>query len=192
MPCFARFDRQPAAYRDEVLPRSCRRRVSIEATVTSTWARYVGLDGATHRNRPLRPLGARRRGHEGARHDGRARGRGRKAIALKPAEASRGAAKGRYFHDEVPRRMLGPKPHAYPPFPTRFSRSRICQCRRRRHPRRLPPRARRLRRARGSGGTSVEPALSRSRSRRRPPARDASSAAAARTSARCSTRSWPS
>jgi transketolase len=47
IPSFARFDRQPAAYRDEVLPRSCRRRVSIEATVPSTWARYVGLDGAS-------------------------------------------------------------------------------------------------------------------------------------------------
>jgi transketolase len=46
IPCFSRFDRQPAAYRDEVLPPSCRRRVSIEATVTSTWAKYVGLDGA--------------------------------------------------------------------------------------------------------------------------------------------------
>jgi transketolase len=46
MPCFARFDRQPQAYRDEVLPKSCRKRVAIEATVTSTWARYVGLDGA--------------------------------------------------------------------------------------------------------------------------------------------------
>lgn len=46
MPCFARFDRQPEAYREEVLPKSCRRRVSIEATVTSTWAKYVGLDGA--------------------------------------------------------------------------------------------------------------------------------------------------
>ena len=45
MPCFARFDRQPEAYRNEVLPLSCRRRVSIEATVSSTWARYVGLDG---------------------------------------------------------------------------------------------------------------------------------------------------
>ena len=45
LPCFARFDRQPAAYREEVLPRSCRRRVSIEATVTSSWAKYVGLDG---------------------------------------------------------------------------------------------------------------------------------------------------
>jgi transketolase len=45
MPCFARFDRQPAAYHEEVLPRACRRRVAIEATVSSTWARYVGLDG---------------------------------------------------------------------------------------------------------------------------------------------------
>jgi transketolase len=47
LPSFERFDRQPAAYREEVLPRACRRRVAIEATVTSTWAPYVGLDGAT-------------------------------------------------------------------------------------------------------------------------------------------------
>jgi transketolase len=47
LPCFARFDRQPAAYRDEVLPRECRRRVSIEASVTSSWAKYVGLDGVS-------------------------------------------------------------------------------------------------------------------------------------------------
>jgi transketolase len=47
IPCFARFDRQPAAYREEVLPKSCRRRVSIEATVSSSWAKYVGLDGIT-------------------------------------------------------------------------------------------------------------------------------------------------
>ncbi len=47
IPCFARFDRQPAAYQGDVLPLSCRRRVAIEATVSSTWARYVGLDGKT-------------------------------------------------------------------------------------------------------------------------------------------------
>jgi len=45
VPCFSRFDRQPDAYKDEVLPKSCRRRIAIEATVTSTWAKYVGLDG---------------------------------------------------------------------------------------------------------------------------------------------------
>jgi transketolase len=45
MPCFSRFDRQPAAYREAVLPNACRRRVAIEATTSSTWARYVGLDG---------------------------------------------------------------------------------------------------------------------------------------------------
>ncbi|HVW25294.1 MAG TPA: transketolase [Polyangiaceae bacterium] len=47
MPCFERFDRQPAEYKEDVLPRSCRKRVSIEASVTSTWAPYVGLDGAS-------------------------------------------------------------------------------------------------------------------------------------------------
>jgi transketolase len=47
IPSFARFDRQPEAYREEVLPKSCRKRVSIEATVSSTWAKYVGLDGVS-------------------------------------------------------------------------------------------------------------------------------------------------
>ncbi len=47
LPSFWRFDRQPASYREEVLPRACRKRISIEATVTSTWAPYVGLDGTS-------------------------------------------------------------------------------------------------------------------------------------------------
>jgi transketolase len=47
LPCFARFDRQPASYKESVLPKACRRRVAIEASVTSTWAPYVGLDGVT-------------------------------------------------------------------------------------------------------------------------------------------------
>lgn len=45
MPCFARFDRQDASYKEEVLPLSCRRRVAIEASIPTTWAPYVGLDG---------------------------------------------------------------------------------------------------------------------------------------------------
>src|SRR5882724_9681804 len=45
MPCFSRFNRQPAEYREAVLPKSCRKRLAIEATVSSTWAPYVGLDG---------------------------------------------------------------------------------------------------------------------------------------------------
>ena len=45
MPCFSRFDRQPADYRENVLPKSCRKRVAIEASVSSTWGKYVGLDG---------------------------------------------------------------------------------------------------------------------------------------------------
>lgn len=45
MPSFARFDRESAEYRESVLPKACRRRVAIEASVTSTWGKYVGLDG---------------------------------------------------------------------------------------------------------------------------------------------------
>lgn len=47
IPSFLRFNQQPAEYRESVLPKSCRKRVAIEAGVTSTWAPYVGLDGVT-------------------------------------------------------------------------------------------------------------------------------------------------
>jgi transketolase len=52
MPCFERFNRQSADYREEVLPKSCRRRVAIEAGIPEIWYQYVGLDGkvvALHR-----------------------------------------------------------------------------------------------------------------------------------------------
>ncbi|MDB6148194.1 MAG: transketolase [Spartobacteria bacterium] len=45
MPCFERFERESQNYRDDVLPKSCRRRVAIEAGVPDTWYKYVGLDG---------------------------------------------------------------------------------------------------------------------------------------------------
>jgi transketolase len=45
MPCFERFERQTADYREEVLPKSCRRRVAIEAGVPHLWYQYIGLDG---------------------------------------------------------------------------------------------------------------------------------------------------
>lgn len=45
MPCFERFLRQDAAYREEVLPLACRKRVSIEAGVSDPWFRFIGLDG---------------------------------------------------------------------------------------------------------------------------------------------------
>jgi transketolase len=45
MPCFERFNRESSKYREEVLPKSCRKRVAIEAGVTEIWYQYVGLDG---------------------------------------------------------------------------------------------------------------------------------------------------
>jgi transketolase len=45
MPCFERFERQDAAYKAEVLPSSCTKRVAIEAGVSGLWYKYVGLDG---------------------------------------------------------------------------------------------------------------------------------------------------
>jgi len=45
IPSFFRFDRQPAEYRESVLPSSCRKRVAVEAGVTGLWSKYVGLDG---------------------------------------------------------------------------------------------------------------------------------------------------
>ena len=46
MPSFERFNRQPAEYREAILPAACRKRVAIEAGVTPLWREYVGLDGA--------------------------------------------------------------------------------------------------------------------------------------------------
>jgi transketolase len=47
MPCFERFERQDAAYRESVLPNAARKRVSIEAGISDPWFRFVGLDGKT-------------------------------------------------------------------------------------------------------------------------------------------------
>ena len=46
MPCTALFDRQDAAYRESVLPRSVKVRVSVEEASTLGWHRYVGDGGA--------------------------------------------------------------------------------------------------------------------------------------------------
>jgi transketolase len=45
LPCFERFESQDEAYKESVLPKACRKRVSIEAGVSDPWFRYVGLDG---------------------------------------------------------------------------------------------------------------------------------------------------
>jgi len=45
-PCLERFDRQSAAYKAEVLPASCTKRVAIEAGVSGLWYKYVGLEGS--------------------------------------------------------------------------------------------------------------------------------------------------
>ncbi len=45
MPSMEIYERQPQAYKDSVLPDSCRKRIAIEAGVTGLWYKYVGLDG---------------------------------------------------------------------------------------------------------------------------------------------------
>ena len=44
-PCLEWFERQPAAYRDSVLPPDIRARVSIEAGIAQPWYKYVGDRG---------------------------------------------------------------------------------------------------------------------------------------------------
>ena len=46
MPCWELFDRQPAEYRDAVLPPAVTARVGIEQAATLGWNRYVGTEGA--------------------------------------------------------------------------------------------------------------------------------------------------
>ncbi|HSN81080.1 MAG TPA: transketolase [Polyangiales bacterium] len=46
MPCWELFERQDAAYRDEVLPRNVTAKVVVEAGVRQGWERWVGADAA--------------------------------------------------------------------------------------------------------------------------------------------------
>ena len=45
LPCFERFERQTPAYREEVLPAACTKRIAIEAGVSDLWWKYVGTAG---------------------------------------------------------------------------------------------------------------------------------------------------
>ena len=45
LPCTERFDKQPAEYREQVLPKAVRARLAIEASIADYWQRYTGLDG---------------------------------------------------------------------------------------------------------------------------------------------------
>ncbi len=46
LPSWELFDRQPLAYRDQILPPGVRARVAVEAGIRLGWEHYVGLDGA--------------------------------------------------------------------------------------------------------------------------------------------------
>ena len=45
MPSTDAFDNQPQAYREQVLPPTCRRRIAVEAGIPDYWRKYVGLEG---------------------------------------------------------------------------------------------------------------------------------------------------
>lgn len=44
-PCLEWFNEEPRSYRDQVLPKSAKLRVSIEAGVASGWHEYIGDTG---------------------------------------------------------------------------------------------------------------------------------------------------
>jgi transketolase len=45
LPCFERFERQSAEYRESLLPKAVKKRVAIEAGVSGLWWKYVGDEG---------------------------------------------------------------------------------------------------------------------------------------------------
>jgi transketolase len=45
LPCWELFEKQTQAYRDQVLPPTCEKRVAVEAASTFGWERYVGFKG---------------------------------------------------------------------------------------------------------------------------------------------------
>ncbi|MDP4945810.1 MAG: transketolase, partial [Alishewanella sp.] len=46
MPSTDVFEQQDATYREAVLPKAVTKRVAVEAGITDTWYKYVGLNGA--------------------------------------------------------------------------------------------------------------------------------------------------
>lgn len=47
MPCFECFERQSGEYIEQILPSGCTQRVAVEAGVSDTWHKYIGLAGKT-------------------------------------------------------------------------------------------------------------------------------------------------
>ena len=47
MPCVELFEEQDAAYRESVLPSSCRKRLVVEASSSFGWHKYTGFEGDT-------------------------------------------------------------------------------------------------------------------------------------------------
>jgi transketolase len=47
MPSWKRFEEQPEAYRNEILPPAIRKRVAVEAAASLGWHKYVGFEGDT-------------------------------------------------------------------------------------------------------------------------------------------------
>jgi transketolase len=45
VPCMEAFDRQPAKYREQLLPDAVRARLAVEAGSSMCWHRYTGIDG---------------------------------------------------------------------------------------------------------------------------------------------------
>ncbi|MDR1413809.1 MAG: transketolase [Puniceicoccales bacterium] len=45
MPCMEAFERQPDAYRNAILPKSCTNAIAIEAGISMPWHKYVGTNG---------------------------------------------------------------------------------------------------------------------------------------------------
>ncbi|MSR41439.1 MAG: transketolase [Phycisphaerales bacterium] len=67
LPCWSLFDRQDSAYRESVLPRSVRARVTVETGSTVGWDRFAGLDGEMV---GMHSYGASGKGAEVAKHFG--------------------------------------------------------------------------------------------------------------------------
>ncbi len=45
LPCFERFERQSAEYKESILPSTCENRIAVEAGVSLVWGKYLGLKG---------------------------------------------------------------------------------------------------------------------------------------------------
>ena len=67
MPCWELFEKQDKKYVSSIMSSNCRKRISLEAGITTGWQKFTGIDGL---NIGINEFGASAPGKDVAKHLG--------------------------------------------------------------------------------------------------------------------------